>query len=61
MRAYLILDERTGVCTRFTNKAKARAAYKAGEREGRYLTASTVREYDGGFDRLDNGTPEWTL
>lgn len=61
MRAYLILDETTGVCARYTNKAAARKAYKAAIREGRHVTASTVREYEGGADRLDTGNPEWTL
>lgn len=61
MRAYLILDEATGTCTRYTNKAAARKAYKAAIREGRYVAPSTVREYEGGADRLDNGAPEWTL
>lgn len=61
-RAYIVINETTGASERFTNKAKARKAYKAMERAGVYATAQTYREHDGGRERLDrSGTPEWAL
>lgn len=60
-RAYYVTNEKTGASERFTNKAKARKAYRSAQKAGEYVSAATFLEREGHRTRLDNGIPEWTL
>lgn len=60
-RAYYVTNEKTGAAQRFTNKAKARKAYREAQKAGEYVSAATFMVREGHRTRLDNGNPEWAL